>query len=72
MASVIQIGEESCIVKSFGEQLIECKEKGILIKEECKCCGCILFLCRKYGGQCSPDKCYMDRVRRVKNGGISC
>ena len=72
MPSVITIGEETCIVKSFGEQLMECRENGNLIKEECRCCNCILFLCKKYGGQCNPDKCYLERLQRVRNGGVSC
>ncbi len=63
--SVTYIGNEICVEKPFGEQLIECKESGVLIKEKCKCCGCVLYLCKKHGGQCSPEKCYIDRLRRI-------
>ena len=71
MSSVMYIGNEVTKLKSFGEQLVECRENGTLFKERCGNCGCVLFMCKKYGGQCRSDKCYMERLQRI-NGERVC
>jgi len=50
--------------KSFREQLLECKENGNLLDDEC-CpeCGQKLLTCKKYGGQCISKKCLSERIQ---------
>ena len=49
-------------MKSFREQIKECKEANIQLEEKCFCCGHLLFMCREYGGFCHSGKCRDERV----------
>ena len=53
--------------KSFREQFIECKENGTLMEEKCIRCGHTLLICKKYGGQCSSNKCKRERINYGEN-----
>ena len=44
-----------------------CAFKKIAFAENCPCCGNILLMCKKYGGQCLRIKCRSDRERKDKN-----
>jgi len=47
--------------KSYREQGRECLYNHNIFYEECICCGHTLIMCKKYGGQCSSNKCLNER-----------
>jgi len=69
LANTVVLVESMYRIKPYGEQIKECLENGTLTKETCKCCGGILYLCRRYGGQCMEEKCYLDRRISIIRGG---
>jgi len=48
--------------KSFRLQLLECRDNGTRVLEDCGCCGHSLLMCKKYGGQCMSKKCIGERT----------
>ena len=49
--------------KPFRTHYLQCRKSGNLDYERCHCCGRMLLICKRYGGQCSSGKCRKDRTR---------
>jgi len=52
---------------SFREYSMRCDERKIRVREDCVCCGKVLLMCKRYGGQCMSSKCLKDRLFKNKN-----